>query len=234
MSDGNGERRLSTGDAVVFTTHDGETIHGHLLQRQGRRRFVRVIDTAKRVWRVSEAVLKFSDRPPLGTIVTLHDEARAAWRVGDEAAFVDAEGLVRGEIVKLNPKRAKVRCQGATWNVPYGLLRRVGAGDRRNGAARLNEVAGVARRLMDEHGLTDWRLAFVESGRRLGDCHYRDRVIRIGRAHALAGNDEGIRDTVLHEIAHALAGPDTHHGPLWKAIARRVGATPKSVSYEKD
>lgn len=141
---------------------------------------------------------------------------------------------MRGEIVKLNPKRAKVRCKGALWNVPYGLLRRVGAEDTRNGAERLNEVASVARRLMDEHGLTDWKLAFVESGRRLGDCHYRDRVIRISRAHALAGNDEGIRDTVLHEIAHALAGPDTHHGLLWKAIARQVGATPKSRSYEKE
>lgn len=228
--DGNGERRLSTGDAVVFTTHEGETVHGHLLQRQGRRRFARVIDAEKRIWRVAESVLKFSDGPPLGMILTPHDEARAGWRVGDEAAFVDAGRLMRGEIVKFNPKRAKVRCEGALWNVPYGLLRRVGAEDARNGASRLNEVASVARRLMDEHGLTDWKLAFVESGQKLGDCHYRERVIRIGRTHALAGKDEGIRDTVLH----ALAGPGTQHGPLWKAIARRVGATPKSRSYEKE
>ena len=36
-------RLLSTGSAVRFN-HNGMTIHGHLLQRQGRRRFAKVID----------------------------------------------------------------------------------------------------------------------------------------------------------------------------------------------
>ena len=49
-------------------------------------------------------------------------------------------------------------------------------------------------------------LAFVEAKRRLGDCHFKERVIRISRSHALEGNEEQVRDTVLHEIAHALAG----------------------------
>lgn len=37
------------------------------------------------------------------------------------------------------------------------------------------------------------------------------------------------KDTVLHEIAHALDFEErgtSDHGPRWKAIARRVGATP--------
>ena len=228
-----GQRPLSTGDAVVFTTREGDTIHGHLLQRQGRRRLATVIDAEKRVWKVSEEVLKLSDTPPLSTILTPYDETRAAWSVGDRVAFSHADGLERGEIVKLNPKRAKVRCQGGVWNVPYGLLQRVGRTGTRDGAQRLKEVAGVARGLMDEHGLADWKLAFVESRKRLGDCDYRERVIRIGRPHALTGKDESIRDTVLHEIAHALAGPGTHHGPEWKAIAQRIGATPRARSYEK-
>ncbi len=225
------ERPLSIGSAVQFT-HKGETIHGHLLQRQGRRRFAKVIDTEERTWKVLEAALKHSGGARRATIVTRHDKARSDYRVGDEVTFTSPDGPRRGEIVKLNPKRAKVRCEETCWNVPYGLLHRAGGENARNGVERLNGVAGMARRLMEEHGLRGWSLAFVEAKRRLGDCHFRDRVIRISRTHALEGSNEQIRDTVLHEIAHAIAGPEAGHGPLWKATALRIGATPSAKAYE--
>ncbi len=212
-------RPLSLGSAVRFT-HNWETIHGHLLQRQGRRRFAKVIDAEERTWKVPESALKDSGGARRATMVTSHDEARADYRLGDQVAFAGPDGSMRGEIVKLNPKRAKVRRGEACWNVPYGLLSVAGGQGARNGAERLNGIAGMARRLMDEHGLTGWTLAFVESRSRLGDCHFRDRVIRLGRDHALEDSEEQIRDTVLHEIAHAIAGPEAGHGPLWKATAR--------------
>ena len=225
------ERPLSIGSAVQFT-HKGETIPGHLLQRQGRRRFAKVIDTEERIWKVPESALKHSGGTRRATMVTRYDKARADCRVGDEVTFTSRDGPRRGEIVKLNPKRAKVRCEETCWNVPYGLLRGAGKESARNGAERLNGVAGMARRLMDEHGLTGWTLAFVEAKRRLGDCHFRHRVIRISRTHALEGSEEQIRDTVLHEIAHAIAGREAGHGPLWKVTARRIGATPRAKAYE--
>ena len=46
------------------------------------------------------------------------------------------------------------------------------------------------------------------------------------------GSKEQIRDTVLHEIAHAIAGREAGHGPLWKVTARRIGATPRAKAYE--
>ena len=51
---------LSIGSAVRFT-HGGTTIHGHLLQRQGRRRFAKVIDPEGRIWRIAESALKGRD-----------------------------------------------------------------------------------------------------------------------------------------------------------------------------
>lgn len=233
MSDKAKEIPLSIGCAVRFL-HRGEAVHGHLLERQGRRRLAKVIDAEERIWSVPEAALAASGKARRATMVTRHDEARAAWRVGDEATFAGPDGPLRGEIVKLNPKKAKVLCGDAVWNVPYGLLRAAEGKNARNGADRLNAVAAMARRTMDAHGLADWTLAFVESGRRLGDCSFRDRVIRIARGHALDGSDEQIRDTVLHEIAHALAGPLAGHGPLWKAAARRIGATPRARAYESE
>ena len=222
---------LSIGSAVQFT-HKGKTIHGHLLQKQGRHRFAKVIDTEEQTWKIPESALKHWGGARLATIVTRHDKARADYRVGDEVTFTSPDGPRCGEIVKLNPKTAKVRCEETCWNVSYGLLRRSGGENARNGAERLNGVAGMARQLMDEHGLTGWTLAFVEAKRRLGDCHFRHRVIRISRTHALEGSEEQIRDTVLHEIAHAIAGREAAHGPLWKVTARRIGATPRAKAYE--
>ena len=65
------------------------------------------------------------------------------------------------------------------------------------------------------HGLTGWTLAFGEARTRLGACHFRHHVIRISRTHALEGSEEQIRDTVLHEIAHAIAGT---RGWPWTAV----------------
>ena len=145
------ERPLSIGSAVQFT-HKGKTIHGHLLQRQGRRRFAKIVDTEERTWKVPESALKHSGGARRVTIITRHDKARAAYRVGDEVTFTSPDGPRRGSIVKLNPKSAQVRCGKTCWNVSYGLLRRAGRESARNGAERLNGVAGMARRLMDERG----------------------------------------------------------------------------------
>ena len=168
-------------------------------------------------------------------MITPDDAARAGWRVGDRVAFTGTDGARQGKIAKLNPSNARVRCGRTLWNVPYGALRHADGGETRvrNGAEHLTRTAAMARSLMDEHGLGAWTFAFLEAERRLGDCHFRDRVIRIGRAHALDASDAEIRDTILHEIAHALAGPEARHGPEWKATAKRIGATPRANVYER-
>ena len=230
------KRPLTVGAAVRFT-YEGRTIHGHLLRRQGRRRLATVIDAGERLWQVTEAALTPAPGARRATMITRDDAARAAWRVGDKVSFSGRDGPRQGRIVKLNPARARVRSGGVLWTVPYALLSSAGdAAPRqgaRNGAERLSQIADMARRLMDENGLADWTFAFLEAERRLGDCHFEERVIRLGRAHALDGSEAGIRDTVLHEIAHALAGPEARHGPKWKAIAKRLGATPRANVYER-
>ena len=235
MAERREEQPLSVGAAVRFT-HGGRTIEGHLLRRQGRRRLATVIDGAERLWKVSEAALTPSGGARRATMVTRDDEARAQWRVGDRVAFASTDGARRGKIVKLNPTQARVRAGTSFWNVPYGVLSSAGGRGTprtRNGAERLTQIATMARGLMDAYGLGAWTFAFLEAERRLGDCHFQDRVIRIGRAHALEASEAEIRDTVLHEIAHALAGPEARHGPLWKATAKRIGATPRANVYEK-
>ncbi len=228
------ERTLRIGDAVSFSRRQA-TLHGHLLERQGRRRFAQVIDAENRIWKVPESMLTATESPRCPVMLTPHVEERAAWRVGDRAAFDNAGERMQGEIVKLNPKSAKLRCSGVLWNVPYRMLQRVGTGQQhQDGAERLRAVAAMARSLMDTHGLQDWTLAFVEARRYLGVCQFHDRVIRIACHHAIEDSDEAVRDTVLHEIAHAMVGREAGHGPQWKATARRIGAVPQAKAYDTD
>lgn len=39
-------------------------------------------------------------------------------------------------------------------------------------------------------------------------------------------NEEAIKDTVLHEIAHAMAGGHHHHDRVWVSCCNRIGANP--------
>lgn len=39
-----------------------------------------------------------------------------------------------------------------------------------------------------------------------------------------------VRNTILHEIAHFIAGHQAAHGPAWKRIAERIGARPERIN----
>ncbi len=172
------------------------------------------------------------DRESARTRALRIEDAQVFFELGDRVRFRASHGDTRiGTVEKLNPTRAKVRCGAEAWVVPYAGLDHVcgsTAADRRSRATRLKEVAGQARELMDRHGLAKWSLRFSSARKRLGECRSEQRLILISRAHAATDSAEQITDTILHEIAHALAGPGVGHGPAWKRIARQIGATPKS------
>lgn len=97
-------------------------------------------------------------------------------------------------------------------------------------ARELHEVETLAHQLMAQHGLHDWTFAFDRATTRLGCCQHRRKLITVSRYHAEQSPLAQVTDTILHEIAHALAPVTALHGPEWKAIARRIGATPKATS----
>lgn len=79
---------------------------------------------------------------------------------------------------------------------------------------------------MDQHNLQDWSLGFNRRKRSLGVCYYQRRRIELSAHYVLRNLEASVRDTILHEIAHALAGQQAGHGPAWKALCRQLGATP--------
>lgn len=97
---------------------------------------------------------------------------------------------------------------------------------------KLTDVTALAADLMAEHGITEqgWTFAFDSAASRMGVCRYRDKRIAVSRLYAAEASHEDVRDTLLHEIAHVLAGARAKHGVLWKAHASRIGATPKACA----
>ncbi len=85
----------------------------------------------------------------------------------------------------------------------------------------------LAVELIDAHGLAPrWKFAFDRAIRRFGNCDYTRRRITLSAPLTLLNDEEKVKDTILHEIAHALAPKGVGHGPAWKAIAESIGCTP--------
>lgn len=86
----------------------------------------------------------------------------------------------------------------------------------------------LATELMDQHGLIEkgWSFDFDRAKRRFGYCSYKEKKISLS-ADLVELNDEShIKNTILHEIAHAIAGPKAHHSRKWKYVAYQIGANP--------
>ena len=67
---------------------------------------------------------------------------------------------------------------------------------------------------------------------RVSRARARENVTDLGRVQARFEIGGEVKDTILHEIAHALAVARAGHGPAWKTVARRIGATPKAHAEE--
>lgn len=79
--------------------------------------------------------------------------------------------------------------------------------------------------LLEEHGLSGWRIVFDSAKARAGVCRSSRREIGLSRHLTLLHSEDLVRDTLLHEIAHALVGPGHGHDAVWRAAAKRIGCS---------
>lgn len=68
-----------------------------------------------------------------------------------------------------------------------------------------------------------WSFAFDHAKRRAGQCDYTHKRITVSRYLAARYDDDTNHQTLLHEVAHALAGAAAGHGPRWKRVAHDLG-----------
>ena len=78
-----------------------------------------------------------------------------------------------------------------------------------------------------------WKVRPSRSVTRFGSVTPRTRTMRIT---ALDCSRDARRDTILHEVAHVLAGEllaaRENHGPKWQTIARALGARPERTGRD--
>ncbi|TXK10165.1 SprT-like domain-containing protein [Microbacterium hatanonis] len=80
-----------------------------------------------------------------------------------------------------------------------------------------------AEALLALHLDASWSFGFDNAKLRAGVCDFRRKRITVSRYLSARHDDEENHQTLLHEVAHAIAGPGAGHGPRWKAIARDLG-----------
>ncbi len=81
----------------------------------------------------------------------------------------------------------------------------------------------IRHHLDPEFGAGSWTFDFDHAKRRAGLCNFTDRRITVSRYLAAKFEDDEVHQVLLHEIAHALAGPRAGHGPTWQKVARELG-----------
>lgn len=68
-----------------------------------------------------------------------------------------------------------------------------------------------------------WSFGFDRATQRAGLCNYSRKRITLSRYLAARWDDDEVHQTLLHEVAHAMAGPAAGHGSAWKRVAREIG-----------
>ena len=95
--------------------------------------------------------------------------------------------------------------------------------------AELDRVRTWADALIALHLDATWSFGFDSAKTRAGLCDYDARRITVSRHLAARYDDDEIHQVLLHEVAHAMAGPRAGHGPRWKATARELGYVGKRL-----
>lgn len=97
----------------------------------------------------------------------------------------------------------------------------------------LNQAQKLALDLMKHHGLIDsgWKFKFDRALRCLGGTRYNrltgERRITLSTYNTATREEAAVRNTILHEIAHALVGAGMGHGLVWYTKAREIGCDGK-------
>lgn len=84
----------------------------------------------------------------------------------------------------------------------------------------------IARDLMNFHRLENWQFKFSNAVSFFGYCHWSKKLITLSKNLVEMNPEEKVIETILHEIAHAIAPKYAHHGPDWKKAAVSIGCAP--------
>ena len=89
----------------------------------------------------------------------------------------------------------------------------------------LGDAFAMAEYLLEVHGLEDWEVSYDNAKRRAGICKFGERTLGLSAPLTAVHSEDDVRDTILHEIAHALVGPRHGHDAHWRRVAISIGCS---------
>lgn len=103
-------------------------------------------------------------------------------------------------------------------------------GQREGFLMDLHSAEALAVDLLMHHGLEErgWTFRFDNAPRRFGFCNWRLKVISLSRKLTKLNGWDEVRETLLHEVAHALDAENrgrSDHSREWVKIAQSIGCT---------
>ena len=214
-------------DRVLFS-HKGRDWEGTIAKKGNRH--AHIVCENEQEFRIPYQRLQKIVGTATQPVQTANERRRAQFNTGDRVRFQSRGTLSYGVIARLNPSTGHVVCDdGKEYRVSYGLLQHVTgpstAADEVRSPAELARIAAQARELMAQHQLSQWSFQFDTGSRRAGACHFTTQLISVSHEFAKRAPTEEIRDTILHEIAHALVGKDHNHDQVWQTQARQIGCS---------
>jgi len=92
----------------------------------------------------------------------------------------------------------------------------------------------IAVNMLHDHGLAQqgWTVVWDSARGRNGQCNYARKTISLSRITNAIRDEADVRQTIIHEVAHALT-PGADHGYLWKIKFRALGGSGDRVARDK-
>jgi len=85
----------------------------------------------------------------------------------------------------------------------------------------------LAEDLMKQHGVENYSFSFMAIRKKFstsGRCNWKKKTIQLQPTFVELNTENIVRNTVLHEIAHALR-PKHGHNKFWRSTAASIGCT---------
>ena len=97
----------------------------------------------------------------------------------------------------------------------------------------IQEANRLAVALMEQHGLFNmgYRFCWNRAKRMYGYCNWVNRTIALSMPLTAIRTPEMVRNTILHEIAHALC-PNRGHDDVWRSKAMQLGCNGERCSND--
>ena len=93
----------------------------------------------------------------------------------------------------------------------------------------INQALTLAKKIMSNHPeLRYWSVTLNKRKRSFGVCNYTRTQIQLSSILVPVMTDEAIKNTIVHEIAHALC-PKHHHDHVWQAKCIELGGNGQRV-----